>query len=174
MSDFVMKTRASESSAAEITKKVKEASSVTLKLASLEAEVKALKAGMKKRWETGRGSGPRGSGEVGIRVPGLSLPVSSWNKNGLAGGRVIHWWIRLRKRLFLCLVFCPIFLCGLDLSAQACSSEHAVVRSCNSRLVLCLHRLLLVTSMPCFHRRTTCSIFDFILEDVCIFQPGSV
>jgi len=49
MSNFIMKTRVSESSVADLTKKVKEVSSVTPKLASLEAELKALKASMKKK-----------------------------------------------------------------------------------------------------------------------------
>ena len=49
MSNFIMKTRVSESSVTDLTKKVKEVSSVTPKMASLEAELKALKASMKKK-----------------------------------------------------------------------------------------------------------------------------
>jgi len=49
MSNFIMKTRVSESSVADLTKKLKEVTGAASKAAALEAEVKNLKASLKKK-----------------------------------------------------------------------------------------------------------------------------
>jgi len=49
MSNFIMKTRVSETVVTDLSKKIKDAANVSLKVAALEAEFKVLKASMKKK-----------------------------------------------------------------------------------------------------------------------------